>query len=55
MLTPLASAATARYRNAVLVDWHAISMHTPEAFYEDGLHLTPLGQRMYVQAILSLI
>ncbi|MGH9279275.1 MAG: acyltransferase family protein [Acidimicrobiales bacterium] len=44
---------TERYRNAVLVDWHAISSGSPDLFYDDGIHLNPQGQRLYVQSILS--
>lgn len=43
----------ARYRNAVMIDWHAISAGTPDAFYDDGIHLTPTGQRLYAESIRS--
>jgi lysophospholipase L1-like esterase len=40
-----------RYPNAVLVDWHAASDGRPELFVDDGIHLQPEGQRLYVDLI----
>jgi len=39
--------------NAVLIDWHALAGAHPEAFYDDGLHLTPSGIRLFTGAVLS--
>ncbi|HVL29012.1 MAG TPA: hypothetical protein VM390_12740 [Acidimicrobiales bacterium] len=43
----------ARAPNAVLVDWHALAGAHPEAFYDDGLHLTPAGIRLFTGAVLA--
>jgi peptidoglycan/LPS O-acetylase OafA/YrhL len=40
-----------KYKNAVLIDWHAIASAHPEWFYEDGFHLRPDGQRAYADLI----
>ncbi|MGH9222695.1 MAG: hypothetical protein ACRD2W_02580 [Acidimicrobiales bacterium] len=42
-----------RSPNAVLIDWHAIASAHPEAFYDDGLHLTPTGIRLFAGAVLG--
>lgn len=39
--------------NAVLIDWHALAGARPDAFYDDGLHLTPSGIRLFTGAVLS--
>jgi peptidoglycan/LPS O-acetylase OafA/YrhL len=44
-----------RWPNAVLVDWHAITATHPEAFYDDGLHLTPAGIRLFTSAVLAVL
>jgi peptidoglycan/LPS O-acetylase OafA/YrhL len=44
-----------RWPNDVLVDWHAITATHPEAFYDDGLHLTPTGIRMFTAAVLAVL
>jgi peptidoglycan/LPS O-acetylase OafA/YrhL len=41
------------YPNAVLVDWHAASAGRPELFVDDGIHLQPEGQRLYVDLIVA--
>ncbi len=45
----------ARYRNAVLVDWHGASAGHPEYFWSDGIHLRPEGARVYAQLIAAQI
>ncbi len=44
------AAGVSRYPNAVLVDWHAVSIDRPEFFW-DGLHLQEEGARAYAQLI----
>ncbi|MFP5320109.1 MAG: acyltransferase family protein [Acidimicrobiia bacterium] len=39
--------------NAVLLDWHALAGAHPDAFYDDGLHLTPSGIRLFTGAVLA--
>jgi len=47
-------AAAVRGRpGAVLLDWHALGEAHPEAFGDDGVHLTPAGLRLYMQLLLS--
>jgi peptidoglycan/LPS O-acetylase OafA/YrhL len=43
----------ARWPNAVLIDWHAITSGNPDAFVDDGLHLTPTGIRLFTGAVLN--
>jgi hypothetical protein len=40
-----------KYKNAVLVDWHAIAGEHPEFFWDDGFHLRPEGAQYYAQLI----
>jgi hypothetical protein len=42
-----------RWPNAVLVDWHSIASAHPEAFVDDGLHLTSPGIRLFTSAVLG--
>ncbi|MDQ3980990.1 MAG: acyltransferase, partial [Actinomycetota bacterium] len=49
----LMAAAVPRWSNAVLVDWHAAASKTADAFYDDGLHLTPSGMTLFAQLVLS--
>ena len=42
-----------RYPNTVLVDWHSASSDRPELFYNDGYHLRPKGQRIYIDLVSS--
>jgi hypothetical protein len=42
-----------RYKNAVLVDWHAAGSEHPDWFYDDQLHLRPDGARGYALLIQS--
>lgn len=44
-----------RWPNAVLIDWHAIASLHPDAFVEDGLHLTSTGIRLLTGAIISAV
>ncbi|HEX6595892.1 MAG TPA: acyltransferase family protein, partial [Acidimicrobiales bacterium] len=39
--------------NVTLIDWHALAGAHPEAFYDDGLHLTPSGIRLFTGAVLE--
>lgn len=41
-----ACAATAPDR-VVVLDWHAVSADHPQWFYDDGIHLRPVGQEAY--------
>ena len=47
------SSVASRSPNAVLIDWYAIASAHPEAFYDDGLHLTPTGIRLFTSAVLG--
>ncbi len=49
----LISEVAARYPQATLIDWSAISDGHPEYFAPDGVHLVPTGVSVYVQAILE--
>jgi len=40
-----------RYKNAVLVDWHAYASDHPEFFWDDEIHLRPEGAQAYAQLI----
>lgn len=42
-----------RYKNAVLVDWHAVGGEHPDWFYNDEVHLRPDGAIGYAQLIQS--
>jgi hypothetical protein len=42
-----------RYKNAVLVDWHAVGSEHPDWFYDDQLHLRPDGAFGYALLIQS--
>jgi hypothetical protein len=43
------------YPNTVLVDWHAVSVHRPELFWNDGVHLRPEGARVYADLIAAYV
>ena len=43
----------ARYSNVRVIDWDAISSGHPEYFAPDGVHLSPLGATVYVDAIIN--
>ena len=47
------SQVAAKYPQAVLVDWAAISQNHPEFFAPDGVHLNESGGEVYVGAILE--
>ena len=49
----LISQEAARYPNITVVDWNSISTGHPEYFAPDGIHLSPLGATVYVDAILN--
>ncbi len=40
-----------QYPNAVLVDWYAASVDRPELFWNDGIHLRPVGAQVYAALI----
>ncbi|MCX7668580.1 MAG: hypothetical protein N2439_00720, partial [Anaerolineae bacterium] len=40
-----------RYRNAVLIDWYALTAKQPELFWNDGHHLKPEGALYYASLI----
>lgn len=40
-----------QYPNARLVDWRGASLHHPEYFWEDGIHLRPEGAQVYANLI----
>lgn len=42
-----------RYKNATLLDWHALSDGHPEVFWSDNVHLRPEGAALYVNLIAS--
>jgi hypothetical protein len=42
-----------RYANARLVDWKSAGDAHPQAFYSDGLHLTPDGAALYTSLIVA--
>lgn len=45
------AAGVPKYRNAVLVDWHAYGLAHPELFYDDGIHLRPEGATAYAKLV----
>ena len=47
------SEVAAKYPQAEVVDWNAISEGHPEYFAPDGVHLVPAGVNAYVSAILE--
>jgi hypothetical protein len=47
------SEVAAKYPQADVVDWNAISEGHPEYFAPDGVHLVPAGVNAYVSAILE--
>lgn len=42
-----------RYGNFRVIDWNSISTGHPEYFAPDGIHLSPLGASVYVDAIIN--
>jgi lysophospholipase L1-like esterase len=46
-------AGVPRWRNAVLIDWHAAASNSPDTFYDDGLHLTASGMTLFAQLVLA--
>ncbi len=49
----LFASAVPRFANAVLVDWHAIGDSHPDAFVDDGVHMTHDGVQLYVDLLHS--
>lgn len=43
------------YPNVVLTDWAALGDAHPEFFASDGIHLSPTGQRAFVETILRVV
>ena len=49
----LLAAAVPRFGNAVLVDWHAVGDTNPDAFVDDGVHMTHDGVQLYMDLLHS--
>ncbi|MEA2901942.1 MAG: hypothetical protein QOH36_1829 [Actinomycetota bacterium] len=49
----LFASAVPRFANAVLVDWHAIGDNHPDAFVDDGVHMTQDGVGLYLDLLHS--
>ena len=49
----LFAAAVPRFANAVLVDWHAVGDSHPDAFVDDGVHMTHDGVQLYMDLLHS--
>ncbi|HEX7276467.1 MAG TPA: acyltransferase family protein [Acidimicrobiales bacterium] len=49
----LFASAVPRFPNAVLVDWHAVGDSHPDAFVDDGVHMTHDGVGLYVDLLHS--
>jgi peptidoglycan/LPS O-acetylase OafA/YrhL len=45
------AAGVAKYKNAVLLDWHSYGGAHPEFFYDDGIHLRPEGAAAYADFV----
>jgi peptidoglycan/LPS O-acetylase OafA/YrhL len=44
-----------RYPNAQLLDWHGATANHPELFWDDGLHLRPVGANYYSMLVANMI
>jgi len=49
----LLASGVRRFPNAVLVDWHAVGDSHPEAFVDDGVHMTHGGVQLYMDLLHS--
>jgi peptidoglycan/LPS O-acetylase OafA/YrhL len=49
------ASAVPRWPNAVIADWHAAASAHPDAFYDDGLHLTSGGMRLFAETVLAVM
>ncbi|MEA2829080.1 MAG: hypothetical protein QOG43_3519 [Actinomycetota bacterium] len=49
----LFASAVPRFANAVLVDWHAVGDSHPDAFVDDGVHMTQDGVGLYMDLLHS--
>jgi len=49
----LFASAVPRFANAVLVDWHAVGDSYPDAFVDDGVHMTQDGVQLYLNLLHS--
>jgi peptidoglycan/LPS O-acetylase OafA/YrhL len=49
----LFASAVPRFANAVLVDWHAAGESHPDAFVDDGVHMTHDGVQLYMDLLHS--
>ncbi len=49
------AAGVARYQNAALLDWHNATVNHPELFWDDGIHLRPVGANYYAMLISNLV
>ncbi|MGC8633619.1 MAG: acyltransferase family protein [Candidatus Limnocylindrales bacterium] len=47
--------AARRYPNVSIVDWHDASETHPEYFWDDGIHLRPLGATAYAHLLASAV
>jgi peptidoglycan/LPS O-acetylase OafA/YrhL len=45
--------AARRYPNVSIIDWHAASETHPDYFWDDGIHLRPLGATAYAHLLAS--
>jgi len=43
----------AAYPNVTLMNWYADSANSPQYFYTDGIHLNPVGARVYASLIVQ--
>jgi len=44
-----------KFANARLVDWNRLSAHHRDWFYADGLHLPPVGQTAFANAVVAAV
>jgi peptidoglycan/LPS O-acetylase OafA/YrhL len=49
------AAGAAHWPNATIIDWRAASMHHPELFMDDGIHLMPEGRTFYARLVLDAV
>ena len=49
------AAGVSRYSNASLLDWHDATVNHPELFWDDGIHLRPVGANYYAMLIANLV
>ncbi len=49
------AAGVSRYSNAALLNWHDATANHPELFWDDGIHLRPVGANYYAMLISNLV